>query len=462
MTRLWIGFLGFVLMFTSCSNDEGNGIGANPPVFKSSIPENNAKDVSVSTQIEVSFNEVVYVVDDVDITVNNEATEVIESYTKIIINTTLEKGEDYVVLIPKGSLINMDDVPLADDIQFTFSTEEGVSINIDEDPVCVNPSTQAVNVYNFLLENYGKKSLSATHANVNWNINEAEWVKQHTDKYPAMNTMDYIHIPYASEGWIDYSDLTVVKDWWDNNGLLCANWHWIVPPYEGAPLSYDYTYKPEETTFKASNVLVEGTWENEIAKADLEKLADYLKLLQENDIPLIWRPFHEAAGNIYEFNNGTAWFWWGADGADTYKDLWIYMFEYFESRGLNNLIWVWTTQTKDNEFYPGDDYVDIIGRDIYNNSDPSDIDLQFNAIQDTYPNKMVTLSEMGNISKLSDQWNVGAKWSYFMPWYDYDRTNDMNSDNFTGTTHEHADANWWIDAMNQSYVITRDQMPDLK
>ena len=69
--------------------------------------------------------------------------------------------------------------------------------------------------------------------------------------------------------------------------------------------------------FKASNALVEGTWENAIIKADLEELADYLLLLQNKNIPLIWRPLHEAAGNIYEYNGGTAWFWWGYDGAES-------------------------------------------------------------------------------------------------------------------------------------------------
>lgn len=40
-------------------------------------------------------------------------------------------------------------------------------------------------------------------------------------------------------------------------------------------------------------------------------------------------------------------------------------FNYFKKEGINNLIWVWTTQTKDSEFYPGDEYVDMVGRDMY-------------------------------------------------------------------------------------------------
>jgi hypothetical protein len=47
------------------------------------------------------------------------------------------------------------------------------------------------------------------------------------------------------------------------------------------------------------------------------------------------------------------------------KDLWRLMFETFEAKGLNNLIWVWTAEPNDNAWYPGDEYVDIVGRDVY-------------------------------------------------------------------------------------------------
>ena len=41
------------------------------------------------------------------------------------------------------------------------------------------------------------------------------------------------------------------------------------------------------------------------------------------------------------------------------------MFDYFKAQGLNNLIWVWTSETGDADWYPGDQYVDIVGRDLY-------------------------------------------------------------------------------------------------
>ena len=46
-------------------------------------------------------------------------------------------------------------------------------------------------------EIYGEKIISGCTANVNWNINEAKWVYQHTGKWPAINFFDFIHLPFS-------------------------------------------------------------------------------------------------------------------------------------------------------------------------------------------------------------------------------------------------------------------------
>ena len=101
-----------------------------------------------------------------------------------------------------------------------------------------------------------------------------------------------------------------------------------------------------------------------------------------------------------------------------YKELWKYTYEYFQSKGIHNLIWVWTSQNNgDIDWYPGDAYVDIIGQDIYNRNALQNA-ADFEKLQATYPNKMITLSECGNVGLISEQWTNGARWSWFMPWYD--------------------------------------------
>ena len=297
-------------------------------------------------------------------------------------------------------------------------------------------------------------------ANVAWNTDEAEWVGRFTGKYPAIAFFDYIHLASSPANWIDYGDISPVKDWWDAGGLVGAGWHWNVPVAEG---STDMTFDAENNTFSAANAVVEGTWENEVLDADLKKIADYLMLLQNEGIPVIWRPLHEAAGNTYTYNTG-AWFWWGADGAQAYKELWIYVFNYFKDAGLRNLIWVWTTQTSsfddvDFEFYPGDGYVDIIGRDAYqdqtNSVDALNLASQFSAITQFSAHKMVTLSEFGGMPDMADQWNAGARWLYFMPWYDY----DLGEAGYNSENHSNADIGWWNASFASDVVISRDELP---
>ena len=353
----------------------------------------------------------------------------------------------------------------APQLTISFSTVKKPEIKPVDAELCTsNPLPQAKKVYDYLISVYGSKTLSASMANVSWNIAEAELVEKATGKYPAIAFFDYIHLAWSPANWIDYSDTKIVEDWWNANGLVGASWHWNVPAKEGDTDLNKYTCTPGNgtqnsdgnwtTTFRPKNIFTEGTWESNIAKADLEKMAGYLKLLQDKGIPVIWRPLHEAAGNIYEYNGGTAWFWWGIDGAEAYKKLWRYMFDFFKGKGIRNLIWVWTTQTKDADFYPGDEYVDIIGRDIYSQTVGTDNASQYNLIFGSYPQKMIALSECGSVAKLSEQWSAGANWSFFMPWYQYDAT--------TLVGHQHADQAWWKVAMSQDYVITRDRMPSMK
>lgn len=432
-----------------------------PPIFVSSTPADGAEDVNNTVEVSVTYDQVIKLSESPGIKINGEPVEATTQGAKILISENFEKGTKYVVRVPAGAVVGENGVSSKSEIEFSFTTEAAPE-EISASPVIANASPEAVNVYDFLKEIYGSKILSGSMANVSWNTNEADWVYKHTGKYPAMTTFDFIHLHYSPDNWIDYSNIQIIEDWWANNGIVSAMWHWKVPKDEETTDKNEFTYRSEETSFSVANATIEGTWENEVVKADLEEMANYLKLLQEKNIPVVWRPLHEAAGNIYEYNDGTAWFWWGSDGAEAFKKLWIYMFEYFEQQGLNNLIWVWTTQRGDNPFYPGDEYVDIVGRDIYGNSAALDIADQFKAIQATYPNKMVALSEMGGVATISDQWNNDALWSFFTPWYDYERTLDMASAAFEETSHSFANIAWWQDAFANEAVISRDEMPNLK
>lgn len=319
-------------------------------------------------------------------------------------------------------------------------------------------------LYKYLKLNYGSRVLSGIMADVAWNHDEADAVYAKTGKYPAINCYDFIHIHVPDgNGWINYKDLTPVTEWADAGGIVSLMWHFNVPKTETTTVGSDgsgVTTLPSQTTFKASNALVSGTWENQWFMAQMDKVADVLLRLQDAGVTALWRPFHEAAGNSTLKSGadwGKAWFWWGADGAETYKRLWQTMFSHFQSKGIHNLIWVWTTQhyngdaasyDSDADWYPGDNYVDIIGRDLYGNN-ASMQHSEFAGIQAMYPGKLVALSECGvdaaNLTPtatVGEAWNAGAKWSWFMPWYG----SNMPSDS------------WWATAMADPRVITRDEV----
>lgn len=331
----------------------------------------------------------------------------------------------------------------------TPESEPAVNSQIKKELCTESASVEARKVYAYLRNCWGKKTLSGTMANVAWNVNEAIWVNRHTGKYPAIAGFDYMHLPASPADWIDYNKTSVVEDWWNAGGLVAACWHWNVPVTEN---SNEYKCMISETDFDIVKALQAGTRENEIIKADLEELAGYLLLLKQKNIPVIWRPLHEAAGG---------WFWWGKD-ATSYKQLWKLMYDTFEQKGLNNLIWVWTSETNDKDWYPGDAYVDIIGRDVYHKVDATGLATDFDTLKKAFPDKLIALSECGDVATIDKQLAAGAQWVWFMTWYDYEVTKDTTAPVFNSGRHEHADKTWWNNAFNQGSVICRSDLPSFK
>lgn len=316
-------------------------------------------------------------------------------------------------------------------------------------------SPEAENLLQYLKEIEGEKTLSGTTANVNWNINEAKWVNKHTGKWPALNFFDFIHLPFSPSNWIDYSNITEVYNWHKNGGIVGCMWHWNMPTNDGQ----DWTCTPgtgnKETGLDVRKIFEPESAEYKQMMNDIDKVASTLKKLKQRKIPVLWRPLHEAGGQ---------WFWWGLD-AEACNELWRVMYKRFHEAGLNNLIWVWTSAAAWNrpysegyKWYPGDEYVDIVGIDIYNNSSASNIySTCYKMLRKKSPDKLIALTECGSLAPISQQWKAGARWLYFAPWYDYERTNNTSSEAFKSTEHQHCNVEWWNDAFSNDYVLTRDE-----
>ncbi|MBR1538061.1 MAG: beta-mannosidase, partial [Bacteroidales bacterium] len=94
----------------------------------------------------------------------------------------------------------------------------------------------------------------------------------------------------------------------------------------------------------------------------LSRAADFLESL--GDVEVIFRPWHEHMGS---------WFWWGwrLCSANEYKALYQLTHDYFvKERGLDRILWCFSPNGPVSEAdylsrYPGDEFVDILGTDIY-------------------------------------------------------------------------------------------------
>jgi mannan endo-1,4-beta-mannosidase len=184
---------------------------------------------------------------------------------------------------------------------------------------------------------------------------------------------------------------------------------------------------------------------------DIDAIAKQLLVLQEAGVPVLWRPLHEASGG---------WFWWGASGAEAYKELYVLLYDKLTNEyGLNNLIWLWNGQ--DAEWYPGDEYVDIIGEDIYPGEQvyTSQIAKFLEATEYTEADKMVVLSENGCIFDPDLAIRDGAMWGFFATWGGeiVSKSGGLNiySEQYTD-----------IEMLKKVYahesVLTLDELPDLK
>jgi mannan endo-1,4-beta-mannosidase len=302
--------------------------------------------------------------------------------------------------------------------------------------VTPNPNVGAEKLYQFLYDNYKKKIISGV-MTLN-SFDETQWLKTNTGKEPALIGLDFMH---CNRGYNWYDNEQPVKDaktWYNKNGIPALCWHWRDPSRKTEEF---YTSK---TTFDIRKVSDTTSIEYKAMISDIDYISSLLKKLQDENIPVIWRPLHEAAGG---------WFWWGAKGAAPCKKLYQVMYDRMVNHnGIKNLIWVWTREPNDDAWYPGDEYVDIVGRDIYKDGDHGSQLTEYNSMNTLYGGKkMITESECGSMPDPDNLAKDKAGWSYFMPWYgDFVRNSKYNS------------LALWKKIMAHDYVITLDEMPDLK
>lgn len=205
-----------------------------------------------------------------------------------------------------------------------------------------------------------------------------------------------------------------------NGGIITISWH------TNNPLNNRNSW---DTTPVVEDIINKGSLSNKY-KLWLKNVSTFLKSLKYKGklIPIVFRPYHEMNGS---------WFWWGGDNCtpEDYKELWretvVALRDDFK---VHNLLYTYSpNKLNDNadylKYYPGDDYVDIFGVDIYDFKNSEDYikslknDISFMKEVAASKNKLYAFTETGLEAIPTSNWftevlypnieNTGISWILF-------------------------------------------------
>ena len=252
-------------------------------------------------------------------------------------------------------------------------------------------------------------------------------IKDVTGDYPAVYGWELGHLEIDSPLNLDSVPFNrmqqLINAAYERGGVITISWHL------NNPLTGKTAWNPAEGT--VASVLPGGS-KNDLYKAWLDKIAVFMNGLKGDHgefIPVIFRPYHELNGN---------WFWWGGKNStpEEFKRLWIFTVSYLRNeKKLHHLLYAYNTDrySSGEEYlqkYPGDEWVDIIGFDIYqrnssNDKFITDIDKMLSTLEDIAKekNKVPALTEFGGNLSDSSWWTgtflrvlSGHKISYVLGW----------------------------------------------
>lgn len=319
------------------------------------------------------------------------------------------------------------------------------------------PATRAL--FAFLLDIYGEHVLSGqqdVYQSGAPRTDEIDYVEGVTGKVPAIGAFDLVNYSPSRRacgtnptGWVEEW-----IDWAGEDGIVTLMWHWNAPTdlYDddcdtsnNEPGQEWWSgFYTEATSFDVEAALAEGPGGEryDLLLSDIDAIAAELQTFADADIPLLWRPLHEAYGG---------WFWWGAQGPEPYVELWRLMYDRLvDHHGLHNLIWVHTHRPEDADqaaWYPGDDYVDVVGVDKYVDDPNSVFQSTWSMLQDQFGgDKLVALTETGTLPSMTRSADFGVTWNWFVVW--------------EGSFIRDLDRDRLVEVYTSDVVLTRDELPD--
>jgi mannan endo-1,4-beta-mannosidase len=196
-----------------------------------------------------------------------------------------------------------------------------------------------------------------------------------------------------------------------NGAVIALTWH-AVRPTDDEPVTFHDSVQGHLTDWEWDQLLTPGTDLNLRWCRQVDRIAGYLKDLQDAGVPVLFRPYHEMNGS---------WFWWGGrPGPEGSSALYRQIYDrYVHVHHLNNLVWVWNVNSPSAstgpvaDYFPGSAYADVLTMDIYGPFSQEFYD-QMVALADPL-HKPIALAEVGampTLTTLAQQ----PRWTYFMMW----------------------------------------------
>ena len=278
-----------------------------------------------------------------------------------------------------------------------------------------NATKEAIRLLDYLCECVKQQKIITGQHTQTFDPPEIAYIKEQTGYEPKLRGFEMLayspNINYEDAGeeclkevWEDKGTLADALSWGsDKEHIVTLSFHWFSPMY-----GRDKSFYAEHTEFDPERVLTEGSPEREAFYSDMDVIAEELEKFQAASIAVLWRPFHESDGR---------WFWWGSKGPKCACELYKLMYDYYvDVKHLDNLLWVWNCAAP--EGYPGDEYVDVISRDIYMPEyKPTSYREEYEElIANTTQNKVAALAEVGILPDAGKLQMDHTPWAYFMAW----------------------------------------------
>jgi hypothetical protein len=301
-------------------------------------------------------------------------------------------------------------------------------------------STSAVGVLDYLKSISGKQTVIGIH---NREPNSTPSVQTDraysiTGQYPGLWSGDFLFS--ADDVKNRWNMIYECKRQWDNGSIVQLMFH-VVPPTQSEPGNWDGGVVSKLSDSQWTDLITNGGNLNRAWKARLDNYAQYLQYLEDNNVTVLLRPFHEM-------NQGIFW-WAGRPGTNGTAALYRLTRDYLvNTKGLTNLVWVWNMQDLDlnwSVYNPGNNYWDIFSVDVYNSDGFTNA--KYNTALSVAGSKPIAIGECAKLPTAS-QLAAQQRWVFCMSWAELTFSNNTNSE---------IQNLYWA-----SNVIVRNELPKLK